>query len=277
MPGQLPHCSCRTGSHSVEHSRSNHSRLGQIHSTSSTIRQVSPLSVNAVEPRLIVLQVVALRAPAISVSCHLLLFCRRWNLHSFAHAVRSLHLHLASWNRELTLRVPLYAVFYAARKTARSAAYLGRISLRTFSDRYKGAHGTVPDGAAEFGVGQASRGWWDYVPEASRIPAVLQPSPLIREKVLPDTFGMSATLNGKIQVSRYTPVQPMRQMDPPEQLSRGPSVKFNVDARQANQTMTVTRDHRRLSTVSSVKSRISRYIGPRMRLFKELLRNEVST
>lgn len=171
-------------------------------------------------------------------------------------------------------------VLYAVRKTSRSATYQGRLSIRTISDVRRGHKAENSGDTSRSDADQGRRGWWDYVPEASQsnlnlLSTTPKPSSDTRRSIRLPRFSHLSSTRPSQSVYRKSSIRGEHPI--PQPLQRAPSVTFSrVRSPQARESAEDPQaHHRRLSSASSMMSRISKYI-PRMQLFKEVLRNEVS-
>ncbi|KIP12582.1 hypothetical protein PHLGIDRAFT_262280 [Phlebiopsis gigantea 11061_1 CR5-6] len=168
---------------------------------------------------------------------------------------------------------------YAARKTSRSATYQGRLSIRTSSDTRRGRKAEDSGGTSRSDADQGRRGWWDYVPEASQSDLnLLSTTPKLssdtRKSIRLPGFSHPSSSRPSQSVYRKSSIREEHPIPRPPQ--RAPSVTFSrVRSPQVRASPEDPQTHhRRLSSASSMMSRISKYI-PRMQLFKEVLRNEL--
>jgi hypothetical protein len=177
----------------------------------------------------------------------------------------------------VAILIPGIAVLYAARKTTRSAAYQGRISIRTISELRKATNPSAFLDETSLGSNRVTRKWWDYIPTASRceIPSLsMAPECDMLSHHLDAVLSVGSKLqadyppvesiapSNMVEHSIQTPVTPLGSRLPHD------SARGGVDLAQT------CRRSRPLSTASSVRSRLGKYLN-RMQLFRELLKNEV--
>lgn len=177
----------------------------------------------------------------------------------------------------VTVLIPGNVVLYAARKTTRSAAYQGRISIRTISELRKATNPSEFLDETSLGSNQVARRWWDYVPAASRceIPSLF----VIPEHDLSSHhLGAVQSAGSKLQPD-YPPVELIAASDMVEHPTTWPvtilSPRLPGELARGGVDLAYARPRSRpLSTASSVRSRLGKYLN-RMQLFRELLKNEV--
>ena len=157
--------------------------------------------------------------------------------------------------------------------------YQGRLSISTLSDVRKGLKASTSEDVPQEVERQGRRGWWDYVPEVSQSNFDLRSNHKSSSEQTPRSIKLpkfSYPSSGMTSQGAYR--KPSIRGDHPilQPHLREPSVTFSfVQPTRVGEANEVAQlPHRRISSASSVMSRISKYM-PRMQLFRKVLKNEV--